>query len=157
MKTKIFNHVAILLILAGSFSSCTKKADSNDVDNVPFKPCPCETNDGPLGTIKGEVRLFVDEPSLRDIEVIVYESYVYDCFLDRAYLKLNLNSLPFFSDNLPDMPATLNICNFPDFAKQWETSSGVDVYYEGIVYPNCEEFGCRAFCYTFILTKFKII
>ena len=88
---------------------------------------------------------------------MVYRSEViigYD-YRDHAYLRLNLNSLPFFSDDYPDMPALLNICNFPDFAKKLVTSGGLDVYYEGIVYPHCEEFGCRAFCYTFILTLLK--
>jgi len=154
MKTKILKHTAIALLLAGSVFSCAKRGESSG--EVPYKPCPCETNDVSLGTIKGEARLFVDEQSSRNTEIIVYHSYVYDYFSDRAYLKLKLNSLPFFSENLPDWSGVLDICNFPDFAKKWEISGGIDVYYEGIIYPHCEEFGCREFCYNFILTKLKI-
>jgi hypothetical protein len=143
--------LVLCVVVAGSLNSCAKRADAGG--EVPYKPCHCEINDEPLGTIKGETRLFIDELPFGPIDM-VYKSYEYDQFVDRAYLIIESN--PLFP-NIPEgMKALVNICNFPDFAKQWKTSEGINVYYEGIVYPNCEElFGCRAFCYTLILTKLK--
>ena len=37
------------------------------------------------------------------------------------------------------------ICNFPDFAKEWDVSDkGQKVYIEGITYESCEEHGGHA-------------
>ena len=143
--------LALCVALAGSLYSCGKKAEAGG--EAPYKPCPCENYDEPLGTIKGETRLYIDEQPFVPI-VMVYKSYEYDQFVDHAFFILSDNTL--FPSIPEGMTAVVNICNFPDFAKQWKTSGGIDVYYEGIVYPHCEEFGCRAFCYTLILTKLKL-
>jgi len=137
---KLINLTAILLILAGGLASCKDKEKEG---SVPYRSCPCKNE--PLGTVKGDIRLFIDPDS-----TITYshERMVYSH--DRAYLTLKEEQKPF-----PHQPIG-HICNFPDFAKQWKAPEGVVVYYEGIIYPNCEEFGCRVVCYSIILTKLKI-
>ena len=40
MKVNIIRFSAFVLILAGSFYSCAKKAESSG--EVPYKPCPCD-------------------------------------------------------------------------------------------------------------------
>ena len=153
----MLKHAAIALILAGSFYSCAKRAESGG--EVPYKSCSCEQNDDPLTIIKGEICL---------LNTLI--EYDYDPYIDYRWTRPNecmgfVDNISFIrltgdNPNL-DKLGSVNggtvfyICNLPDFAKQWH--SGSMVYYEGIVYPNCEEFGCRDFCYSLILTKLKII
>ena len=127
----------------GSFFSCAKRVSN----------CPCDNNNN-LGTIKGEVRLFIDETTM-DNDVMVYVSYfpdVPDYFADYAYLRIRGDHQQ-FPGITPSMPTILHICNFPDFAKEWDNSEEIIVYYEGTVYPNCEAFLCRTRCYTLVLTE----
>ena len=139
-----------VLMLAGSFASCGKRGESGG--DVPYMPCPCEFNVESV-TIKGNARL--------RIGTTAHTSFWEECISwvsnddgESAVLWLNPN----ISDW--EVMAIVDICNFPDFAKQWSTpEEGIDVYYEGIMYPMwCEEYrgGCRELCYSMILTKLKI-
>jgi len=146
----------LLLCLIGFATACENKiTDANNYikkdDNnlqggeVSHKLCPCEFDVEPI-TIQGEARFFID--TFYDDLSINYMVWYNGKDIDNAYLTLR-------SDN-NSMPIKVNICNFPDFAKEWYSDTGIIVYYEGIMYEEwCEELtlGCRGFCGTLILTK----
>jgi len=145
-------RAAILLLLAGSFFSCAKRSESGG--EVPYAPCPCENNEKPLATIKGEARLYFDDvfwtPPF-DSERIVFFSETNE-YPD--HVKLALDD-PRFRNPMGGV-VFVDICNFPDFAKEWNSPGGITVYYEGIIYPWCDILGvlCRGTpCYSSILTK----
>ena len=149
--------VALCVVLAGSFYSCEKRAEANGGE-VPFVSCPCENNDEALGIIKGEARLFFDEvfwSAPMDSERIVVWSATSE-YPDLA--KLALDDPRFRTPSGGGV--FVDICNFPDFAKEWNVPGGVTVYYEGTLYPWCDILGilCRGMgpCYSMILTKLKI-
>ena len=154
MKINILRIILFVLILTGNFSSCTKREGSIKLDgDVLYKPCPCEENDEPLGTIKGKKHLFIDPTG--DSSIGVLGRMISDG--DYAYVDIDMKETDI---KKPAVPGAIgNICNFPDFAKQWDTSGGaVTVYFEGILYPHCEAFGCRLYteCFSVVLTKLKI-
>jgi len=132
--------------------------EKNDLDkyHVPYIPCPCENE--PITTIQGEI-LFENQnyPNYVPLEDFDTDRHRYS---ERLIFNGIRNVLA-LTDNNPNMSklcslngkATFNICNFPEFAEQW--NSGITVYFEGIVYPHCEQFGCRGICYSLILTKLK--
>ena len=128
---------------------CSNEKEPNVVDKggyVPHKPCPCEFDVEPIA-VQGKARFFID--TYCDDLSINYMVWYNDRDVNNAYLMLR-------PDN-NSMPIKVNICNFPDFAKQWHSEEGVIVYYEGIKYPWCENLTpCRGFCETMILTQLKI-
>jgi len=153
MKIKILKYAALALLVAGSLASCAKKAETGG--EVPFAPCPCEFDVEPE-VIKGTAVLLVNPDWYPDqwCDRIVS---VTDEYGERTYLFLNKSE--------PDawqVMANVEICNFPDFAKEWYSPSPeerIDVYYEGFMYPWCEIStpGCRQLCYSLILTKLNKI
>ena len=147
MKAKFSLLVAFCLLVVTA-TSC--KDDGNKPEltqtggDVPYKICPCEFDIEPI-TIQGEARFLID--TFYDWNYIVWYN---DRDIDEAYLMLRPD------DN--SMPIKADICNFPDFAKNWHSENGIIVYYEGIMYNGwCENLtlGCRGFCSTMILTKLK--
>jgi len=155
MKTKSM-ITALLLFLVGSFYSCSSKNEL-DVDcYLLYKFCPCEND--PITTIQGEI-LFenqncqthvpfsgVDPERHRPNERLIFNGVTNSLVLTDD--NLNMSKLCSLNGR-----ATFNICNFPEFAEQW--NSGITVYFEGIVYPHCEQFSCRGICYSLILIKLK--
>ena len=120
--------------------------NGNREGDVPYKPCSCEFDVEPVA-IQGEARFFID--TYYDDLSMSYMIWYNDRDIDNAYLMLRPD------DN--SMPIKVNICNFPDFAKEWNPENGIIVYYEGVKYPWCEYLApCRGFCETMILTKLKI-
>ena len=86
--------VVLVLVLAGSFTSCGKKAEV--CGEVPYKSCPCE-EEKPLWSenlIIGEAYLFMDITPEQKNEQIYYPEktkIVYCFYLDRnMYSRLFL-------------------------------------------------------------------
>jgi hypothetical protein len=144
--------VILCIALAGSVYNCGKRAESSG--EVPYKPCPCEFDvEKPFMTIKGTAILVIDPAPDVAKRIALSGERVMSVFCDRTSVGL------LETDGLP--PSQLgsgaqgHICNFPDFAREWNTSEGIEVYFEGKLYPNCEFFGCRLSgrCYSVMLTK----
>ena len=120
----------IAMVLTGGFTSCEKKEGGN----VPFKPCPCENK--PFGTIKGKTRLFFYD----DFKGLAFDERM-EVFRD-DYIRLifyTLDGSPPPKGGFKGPPTEGFICNFPDFAREWRKPEGISVYYEGILYPWCDE------------------
>ena len=146
----------VCVALAGSLFSCGEKAEEGG--GVPFVACPCDEYDAPLGNVKGVARLFFDEVFWSvpmDSERIVFRSATSE---HTDIVKLALDDPRFRTPS--GGWVFVDICNFPDFAKEWNVPGGVTVYYEGTLYPWCDILGilCRGTgpCYSMILTKLKI-
>jgi len=149
----------IFIVLAGSFVSCAQKAvvdESDEGGEVPYVPCPCENNDGPLATIKGEIRFYNVTNTPDDSNT----DYVLDWPDERMTIYPAFTCIGLSSDNSNleglghlNGGTIFHVCNLPDFAQEWY--DGCIVYYEGNVYPYCEKFGCRDLCYSIILTSLK--
>ena len=122
----------------------------NQTGDVPYKPCPCEFVGEPI-TFQGEARLFIDTCSTE------HASSCMAWYNDREWNKAHLS---YRHDDHPSMGISIDICNFPDFAKEWHSEEGIAVNYEGLLYFNewCEQLsvGCRDFCGTLVLTKLMI-
>jgi len=134
MKTKILNHVAIVLLLAGSFFSCEKRAETGG--EVPYKTC-CDKEKRNRGLDQGEAFLFKDSISKQVLDKIYsdkprkeWQWIVFDTKTGNAQLSVCFLNYPWFK--------ILKICNFPDFVRDWKiTENGCKVYYEGIIYESC--------------------
>jgi hypothetical protein len=128
--------LALCVVLAGCFYSCTNRAEAGG--NVPFKPCPCEEEKPMFGPFQGEAYLFrdfipeemlhqiskenSDDPS-RGVRWIVFNSET-----GRAELTVARSTMLGISE----------ICNFPTFALEWNIpKNGCKVYLEGISYESC--------------------
>ena len=153
LRKSLVMCVCVLLCLFFVVACDNKESEDNqsseelisDVEDVPYKPCPCEFDVEPT-IVQGEARFFIDT-----FDGWNYMVWYNDRDKDNAILMLRPD------DN--SMPIKVNICNFPDFAKKWHSENGIIVYYEGIMYPSwCEDLtlGCRGSCGTMILTKLKI-
>ena len=150
---------AILLMLAGGGNSCGKRAESGN--EVPYKPCPCENGDEPLVSIKGNTRLFII-PLMEEEGIFQLQTVESMCFYHDSLSVIRQKSdNPNFPSGLFSLNggAVFNICNFPDFAKQWHAPEGIVVFYEGTVYPYCAypRSRCANVCYNLVLTKLKKI
>ena len=153
---KALEMIILFFIIIASVS-CNNKDDSGtepEEGDVPDKSCPCEFYVEPI-TIQGEAQFFIDVSDYRELYSYLktrnYMLWRNDRDRDNAYLMLQPD------DN--SMPIRVDICNFPDFAKEWHSEKGIIVYYEGLMYNRwCENLslGCRGFCETMILTKLKI-
>jgi hypothetical protein len=143
MKKIVLKTAAILLILAGVMISCGKEKEDNIQGNVPYKPCDCEKAEMEFGRelFKGEAVFFKDLSEEQRNEKI-YQSnnriILYDTETDNAVLYA-------YSDILYQC----YICNFPDFAKEWDiTQDGQRVYYNGTMYHACDPYGTADRVYT---------
>ena len=149
--------VCVLLCLFFAIACENKESEAeeliSDVEDVPYKACPCEFSVEPT-TIQGEAHFSIQSEARFFTDTFWGPNYMVwynNRDKDNAILMLRPG------DN--SIPIKVNICNFPDFAKKWHSENGITVYYEGIMYPSwCEELtlGCRGFCGTMILTKLKI-
>ena len=136
MKTKIFNHVAIVLILAGNFYSCAKRAESSG--DVPYKPCLCdeEKHLWGEGLFKGEAYLFKDFIPEQIKKQINDELSEIEHRVNWFVFDSNTNAANFTS--VKECFSYGDICNFPDFVKDWYIpENGCKVYFEGFFYEPC--------------------
>jgi len=160
MDVKILKPIAIVLMLVGSFCSCTENGE------VPYKPCPCD-EEKPMLEIQqfpqGEAYLFKDyipEPMAIQINNKIYSDpypkvcwIVYDSKTDVAIIRIANICLNSKDDCLLRIG---QICNFPDYVKEWAIpENGCKVDIEGISYESC--FPTYAFYYPmdYVLIKFK--
>ena len=121
MNIEILKSITLLLVLMGSFSSCTDKSDKLTV--IPYIDCAHEGEYLDTLQLEGVGLLFVDSVPIRlqntnDVMYITYDKE---------------QNTATFSANYPTRAQYVgNICNFPDFAKNWEISSeGKQIYYKG--------------------------
>ena len=133
METNIFKRVAIVLFLAGCFYSCTKRAESDDGGDVPIGFCYSEEK-GERGSdtipVRGEAYFFNDSiPDRIRTKMLQDDKSSFAAWI--VYEGDNIATLHVYrrgslSGNY------YHICNFPDFAKQWEAPlTGQKIYYEG--------------------------
>ena len=126
----------LCVVLTGSFYSCEKKAEAGS--EVPFKPCPCEVERSGLAQFHGEAYLFKDSIPLEfqrssEDDIIIWYSEIDQVTFFRQFHG--------------------NICNFPDFAKEWAIlQNGCKVYLKGIMYPTCRG-GIASYTFDLVLTS----
>lgn len=138
MKTKILQLTAIMLILAGMMIACGK--DKEDTQgNVPYKTCDC-TGEEVIGIkLPEEAWLVADSAYDRKDSIAYYATFNYNKSHDKIIV---------------------NICNFPDFAKNWDGIflQGREVYLSGKLYNTCYELPHYEFelCFDMILTNLKL-
>ena len=119
---------------------------------VPFKACPCENQpltevQFPLGIEAYLFREPVTEQMLRE-PPLRKQWIVFDSETGNAYLWIQ-SGIP------GSVPGIGRICNFPDFAKEWDIpETGLKVYFEGLTYEICQG-GClgNVNCFDLILTN----
>jgi len=156
MKMKILKFIALMLILAISFSSCTKKVELGG--DVPYKPCPCEEEKSSLESYQGEAYLFKDsipEQMVYQIRTELSKTTDRVCWI--VYdSKTNSSNLTVGYDR--NLSSIGEICNFPDFVEEWNIPpNGCKVYFEGMSYESCTPKGGVAVInyFDFILTSLK--
>jgi len=148
MKTKIFKHAAIVLLLAGSVASCAKRGESSG--DVPYKPCPCDEGKTMKEIlikeslyIKETGYLFKDSIPLQFWESVTYSvDSSYDLAIAHLYCiifdsKTNIACL-LRSGNMS--VGLGKICNFPDFAIDWDISENgyTAINFIGTMYEPCK-------------------
>jgi len=105
----------------------------NSENNVPYQECAHEGNYLDTINLGGIGLLFVDSVpvNLQNKTDIMY--IIYDKELDAATFSGDYFTTP------QKAQYNGNICNFPDFAKEWKISSkGRQIYYQGKLYKNGE-------------------
>jgi len=138
----------VLLMLAGGVTSCKKEKNGN----VPYKPCPCKNKPASNSFSRGEAYLFRDSVPRQiifDIDPAV-SGIIYYSETGEAYIGFRGFSV---TDALLH---TGFICNFPDFAKEWDIpENGLKIYFEGQAYTACNPGGGIATIvwYDYMLTK----
>jgi len=121
MKTKLKTILCLIAVSLFTAGGCNK----NDVSVVPYKEC---TNESFIDTIsmEGVGYLFVDSipAELQKENNVMYIIYNKE------------DNLAAFSVAYPtEAIYNGNICNFPDFAKEWEIPvEGKQIYYKGELY-----------------------
>ena len=137
MKSKFFLiKAAILLLVAGNLVSCTNRVETE----VDYFPCFCsdENNEseelehikGTAYLFKGCVRLIPYDGTNRDkrLSIITFDpEEKIACIYYNDPIGIGAGG------------AINRICNFPDFAKEWNIpETGIIVNYEGYRYKACK-------------------
>ena len=143
---------AILLVMAGSFS-CQNKADNDD--NVSYAICPHEGGYMDTTKVEGYAYLFNDSiPELINIEL----QKNWNTFDSTAWIiyNRNTNAAILYASSKKER-STGNICNYPEFARQWQIPlDGQQVYYKGINFKTGEYLSAPASVgYDVVLTILK--
>ena len=159
-RLKILKHAAIVLILAGVLSSCTKKTESDD--KIPYVPCPCEEEKDSREIFQGEAYLFKDSIPIQMVKIINNEFFnkprkavcwiLY--FSENDYIEIIIGNYKDYS-----MIGRGTICNFPYFAREWNIpQNGCKVDIKGLMYDPCTCYGVtNVFCFDYVLTSLKRI
>jgi len=155
MKINIFKHTAIALLLAGCFYSCVKVSVSGG--DVPYVPCHCEEKKSSLDEepFQGEAYLFKDSiPEQMSYEIGAELSKTYRVYLIVFDSKTNS---AYLNSGAGSTRSTGEICNFPDFVKDWKIpKNGCKVYVEGLAYESCvPKYGFGVTYYDVVLTSLK--
>ena len=156
-KRAVFTLCAVCLLLAGFFYSCTNSSELGIElgGEVPYQPCPCDEGKSM------QAILTVDEShKVLQVETYLFNGYPSDEVLKKAFpykkpLMLPL-SYPIYSftyfiiyDSKNDLYwfyksgvmsyATGRVCNFPDFAKEWDIpEEGLKIFFTGSLYNSCQ-------------------
>ena len=146
---KILKFLLILFVLLG-VSSCKSVAfDDEFGGDVPYKSCSCgkEKSTGSKYDQKfyqGEAYMYMNGSIPEQIrnqisEEIYSPPYPIVCWIV-YYSETDIAEINFYSKS-GGMTCVGTICNFPDFAKKWNTAeNGYKVYYEGKPYKPCSDF-----------------
>lgn len=173
MKVINFIITTILLILAVSFSYCSKRGESGG--DVPYKFCPCDEDKSSFehegSFCQGKAYLVRDsipkDQEFPQLEVNKDNPQFSKTAIFIIDSKSNFNCL--FIGGF--MSASLDrVCNIPDFVYHWNIPENgyIIVYFEGTIYKTCEHksyqqccgydassMGGLLFSYDLILKKFK--
>lgn len=136
MKTKTFLLTMIVLLMMVGGAGCEKE---NERNNVPYAECDCVEKEilRPNHSIKGalffKATTQIESKLLEQLRMGSSEKWViYNIQTKQATLYIVDGT--FFS--------TGRICNFPDFAKEWNISNnGQKIYIEGIEFKTCKDYG----------------
>jgi len=135
---------------------------------VPFQPCRCENPLYPyqFQLPKGEAYLFGNHVSQKMVEHIEHKINSYPFPIVTWIISIG-NIVYIFIANLnpSSIPGELTmwsfshwhgeVCNFPDFAREWNIPpDGVKVYFEGRIYSSCLDWGAVV---DYVLTYLKKI
>jgi len=157
MSTFKINSFLFILFL---MTSCSK--ESIETGEVPYAPCPCE-EEKELANLKipdGEAFLFKDSIPQQiwvQINTKIYQSnevvkwIILDSKTNKAVLHVKQTKT--------SIRQVCNICNYPDFAKEWYIpTNGHKVYFEGTGYEACNPTGLADAAYfDYILTNLKLL
>jgi hypothetical protein len=156
MKLNMFKITAIVMMVAGSVSSCGKRSEAGG--EVPYKPCSCEEGKPSVGLFPtGEAYLFknyIPEQMANQISEELSDASHKVCWMvyysetDDVFMWIgNLNDFLFYHGK---------ICNFPDFAKKWAIpENGCKVDFEGLMYETCSGGLTNVIPFEDVLTKLK--
>jgi len=126
----------IFIVLAGSFVSCAQKAviESDNGGEVSYWICPFDEHSSYIDSVyvKGEAYLFNDSiPD--DMKTKIIQDCETSGYAEWIVYEGNNNATLYVTKFKGEGGNNYIICNYPDFAKQWEASlTGQKVYYEGI-------------------------
>ncbi|MDR2126964.1 MAG: hypothetical protein LBP63_09065 [Prevotellaceae bacterium] len=144
MKKLLLQTTAILLILAGVIA-CEK--EEKEEGNVPYAPCPCEGEEV-AGIKLSETALLVAD-SVREL---ILADTIFDVKGDVMYYAV-------FNYGKSHDRIIVYICNFPDFAKEWDIPPhGREIYLSGKLYNKCFELPnyLEERCFNMVLTNIKL-
>jgi hypothetical protein len=132
---KNFKVASVLLILAGGLASC--KEEKGD-EFVPYAVCDYEGNYITAIDVAGNAYLFNDSIPKAIEEELQQEGYKSFAAWIVYVLKDNSTTMKVISKLESKYEhSTSVICNYPDFAKQWEIPlNGQKVYYEGTAFET---------------------
>lgn len=159
MNFRFFTHTVILLTLLGNVASCTLSIGFNEDGIVPYSDCPCEEGQFLTEVVSLiEEALFIKDPIQEQWNKMGRTYSTKKCWIVYES-KTNTTTLIISAHN-EVCCQIMDICNFPDFAKDWNISkNGQEVYFAGTVYQPIPPrgglmFGIASY-YDFILTYLK--
>ena len=158
MNLRFFTHKIMLLTLLGCVASCSSSEIEFDENGIiPYAYCPCEEGQIISSFVSSiEEALLIKDPTseqwgnMSGVHSKRICWIVYDSKTDTAEL--------FISAHDGDVKGVGLICNFPDFAKEWDIpQKGVKVFYNGTSHwPDPPRGGlANAAYFDFILTYLK--
>jgi hypothetical protein len=123
---------AVLLILAGNLASCEEEKEEKKDGHVPYAVCDHDGNYLDTIDMTGNVYLFNDSIP-KEIEAELQQEGRKSSAAWIVYVsKDNSATMRVISKHIESICI---ICNYPDFAKQWEIPlNGQKVYYEGTAF-----------------------
>ena len=130
MKKTTLKFTAVLLFAAGLFA-CTEKEEEKN--NVPYIACPHGESYMDTIQLKNQAYLFNDSvPELMQTKLLqISNESGYVAWI--IYMSDN-NTATMYARTKQEH-GTYNICNYPEFAKQWNVPlTGQKVYYEGTTF-----------------------
>jgi hypothetical protein len=125
-----------------SNGNTTNPQETNAIEEIPYKPCPCETPEADV--LRGEVYLFKDSIAQQmdyeeiNIELLTSGISLGTCVIIFDSKTQTATLTPIKEVQMLANPVTFLICNFPDFAKEWDIpQNGCKVSIDGTLYGDC--------------------